>query len=143
MSPGLFIFFSTLTVWEKRVGEYERPSFGTLAQKFSSSLPNTEQKIGNYNSYYTQQCVFLLQGIWHPYNLDFEEKISTRDTNLPEIEEDGADVRDKLLGLEVKLTEVLDFKCPHLWSHQVLKEVIQQGDDPLSQEGGHKDLLDL
>lgn len=38
MSPGLFIFFSTRSVWEKRVGEYERPSFGTVAQKFSSSL---------------------------------------------------------------------------------------------------------
>lgn len=38
MSPGLFIFFSTRSVWEKRVGEYDRPSFGTVAQKFSSSL---------------------------------------------------------------------------------------------------------
>lgn len=42
MSPGLLIFFSTLTVWEKRVGEYDRPSFGTVAQKFSSSLPKTK-----------------------------------------------------------------------------------------------------
>lgn len=44
MSPGLFIFFSTLTVWEKRVGEYDRPSFGTVAQKFSSSLPKDRKK---------------------------------------------------------------------------------------------------
>lgn len=44
MSPGLFIFFSTRTVWEKSVGEYDRPSFGTVAQKFSSSLPSTEPR---------------------------------------------------------------------------------------------------
>lgn len=38
MLPGLLIFFRTLTVWAKSVGEQERPSFGTVAQKFSSSL---------------------------------------------------------------------------------------------------------
>lgn len=43
MSPGLLIFFSTRRVWEKRVGEYDRPSFGTVAQKFSSSLPKIKR----------------------------------------------------------------------------------------------------
>lgn len=42
MSPGLLILFSTLTVWENRVGEYDLPSFGTVAQKFSSSLSKTQ-----------------------------------------------------------------------------------------------------
>lgn len=38
MLPGLLIFFKTRTVWAKRVGEYDRPSLGTVAQKFASSL---------------------------------------------------------------------------------------------------------
>jgi len=36
---------------------------------------------------------------------------------IPQVQVDGADVRNKLLGLEVKLTEVLDFKGPHLRAH--------------------------
>lgn len=44
MSPGLLILFSTLTVWENRVGEYDLPSFGTVAQKFSSSLSKAQKK---------------------------------------------------------------------------------------------------
>lgn len=63
--------------------------------------------------------------------------------NIPQIQVDGADVRNKLLGLEVKFTEVLDFKGTHLRTDQVLQEVVQHRDDPLSQEGVHKDPLDL
>lgn len=63
--------------------------------------------------------------------------------NIPQIQVDGADVRNKLLGLEVKLAEVLDFKGTHLRTHQVLQEVVQHGDDPLGQKGVHKDPLDL
>lgn len=62
---------------------------------------------------------------------------------IPQVQVDGADVRNKLLGLEVKLTEVLDFKGTHLRTHQMLQEVVKHGDDPLSQEGVHKDPLDL
>ena len=63
--------------------------------------------------------------------------------NIPQVQVDGADVRNKLLRLEVKLTEVLDFKGTHLGTHQVLQEVVEHGDDPLCQEGVHKDPLDL
>lgn len=44
--------------------------------------------------------------------------------NTPQIQVDGADVRNELLGLEVKLAEILDFKSSHLGSHQVLQKVI-------------------
>ena len=63
--------------------------------------------------------------------------------NIPQVQVDGADIRNKLLGLEVELAEVLDFKGAHLRTHQVLQEVVQHGDDPLSQEGVHKDPLDI
>lgn len=63
--------------------------------------------------------------------------------NIPQIQVDGADVRNKLLGLEVKLTEVFDFKGTHLRTHQVLQEIVQHGDDPLSQEGMYKDPPDF
>lgn len=63
--------------------------------------------------------------------------------NIPQIQVDGADVRHKLLGLEVKLTEVLNFQSTHLRTNQVLQEVVQHGDDSLSQERVHKDPLDL
>lgn len=45
--------------------------------------------------------------------------------NIPQVQVDGADVRNKLLGFEVKLTEVLDFKGTHLRTHQVLKEIVE------------------
>lgn len=63
--------------------------------------------------------------------------------NVPQVQVDGADVRDKLLGLEVKLTEVLHFKSTHFGSYQVLQEVVEHGDDPLSQERVHKDPFDF
>ena len=63
--------------------------------------------------------------------------------NVPQVEVDGADVRDQLLGFEVKLAEVLHLQGPHLWPHQVLQEVVQHGDDPLSQEWVDEDPFDL
>lgn len=63
--------------------------------------------------------------------------------NIPQIQVDGADVRNKLLWLEVKLTEILNFKCTHFRTHQVLQEVVKHGDDPFSQEWVYKDPLDL
>lgn len=47
------------------------------------------------------------------------------------------------MRLEVKLTEVLYFKCTHFRTHQVLQEVVKHRDDSLCQEGMHKDALDL
>lgn len=44
--------------------------------------------------------------------------------NIPQVQVDGADVRNKLLRLEVKLTEILNFKRTHLRTHQVLQEVV-------------------
>lgn len=63
--------------------------------------------------------------------------------NIPQVQVDGTDVRHKLLGLEVKLTEVFDFKGSHFRTHQMLQEIVQHGDDPLSQEGVYKDPLDF
>ena len=63
--------------------------------------------------------------------------------NVPQVEVDGADIRDQLLGFEVKLAEVLHLQGPHLWPHQVLQEVVQHGNDPLSQEWEDEDPLDL
>ena len=59
------------------------------------------------------------------------------------MEVDGADVRDQLLGLKVKLTEVLHFQSTHLGPHQMLQEVVEHGDYPLSQEGVDKQPLNL
>lgn len=71
--------------------------------------------------------IFCKRRVWH----------------IPQVQVDGADVRNKLLGLEVKLTEVLNFKGSHLRTHKVLQEVVQHGDDPLGKEGVHKDALDF
>lgn len=62
---------------------------------------------------------------------------------LPQIQVDGADVRDELLGLEVKLGEVLYLERAHLGPHQVLQEIVEHGDDPLCQEGVREQTLDL
>lgn len=43
---------------------------------------------------------------------------------IPQIQIDGADIRDELLRLEVKLAEILYFKCAHFRTHQVLQKVI-------------------
>lgn len=56
----------------------------------------------------------------------------------PEVQVDGADVRHKLLWLEVELAEVLHFQSSHFRPDQVLQEVVEHGDDALSQEGVHK-----
>lgn len=62
---------------------------------------------------------------------------------VPQVQVDGADIRNQLLGLEIKLAEILDFQGPHLWTHQMLQKVVKHGDDPLSQEGVNKDAFDF
>lgn len=63
--------------------------------------------------------------------------------NIPKVQVDGADVRDQLLRLEVKLAEVLDLQGTHLGPHEMLQEVVEHRDDPLRQEWVHKDAFDL
>lgn len=112
MSPGLLIFFSTRTVWENRVGEYDRPSFGTVAQKFSSSLAKTHTHTKKTHSYPKDERL-IMNGL---------SKRSGQD--VPQIQIDGADVRHELLRLEVKLTEVFHLEGPHLGPYKMLQEVI-------------------
>lgn len=78
MSPGLLIFFSTRRVWEKSVGEYDRPSFGTVAQKFSSSLQKTCIMFKFYS-----EINFLLQNpsLPHGENTNFNVQQSVNKYN--------------------------------------------------------------
>lgn len=62
---------------------------------------------------------------------------------LPQIQIDGADIRNELLRLEVELAEVLYFKRAHFGTHKVLQEVIQHGDDPFSKKRVNEDPLDF